>query len=425
MDLRSSVRRIITRGVIDMATSAVLESEGYDYAGPMALADEGEDLALLTKSIAEIGDLSKAAGVKVDKQLADITEARRKSDARILDLEQKLATKGLPGAGGPSRILRLGATVAADPRMEALRKGEIPQARITQKASLNMLIKSILVETGTSGTSPEDGFPTPQEFLASVPMNAPGRRLQVLQALPHLPVTMGTAVMPEITSTSDGSAVQEYQGGGKGETTMSVHGQSLPMATVATFLNASRQLADDVATLPTFLQNWLGYFVLRKYETLIISGTGDAADGKITGLQNGGTAYTSGATYPADKIGDTAFTQLPLYGYSADLIILNTSDYFTLISQRATTEQYVAGGWSAPNPGTLWGIKAVASPGLSAGHAIVCDTQLISILDRQEITFLIGQTGSQFTENLFTYLAELRGQLSIGDPHAVQVVALS
>ena len=37
--LRHAVRRIITRGVIDMATSRILESEGYLYEGPMAFAD--------------------------------------------------------------------------------------------------------------------------------------------------------------------------------------------------------------------------------------------------------------------------------------------------------------------------------------------------------------------------------------------------
>jgi HK97 family phage major capsid protein len=426
----SSTRRIITRGVIDMATSAILESEGFDYAGPMAFCDEADDdLALLTKSITEISELAKANGISVTKQLAAIDEHTKKTDARLLDTEQKLAAlkngRGSGGGTGAGGTLRLGAMVAADPRMEQLRKGEISQARISQRASLSMLCKSILVETGTSGASPEDGFPAPTEFLASVPRNAPGRRLQVLQALPHLSVSMGTAIMPELTSSSDGSAVQEFQGGAKGETTLAVHPQSLPMATVATFLNASRQLLDDVATLPSFLQTWLAYFAMRKFENLIVSGSGDAADGKITGLLNGGTAYTSGQTYNADKVGDAAFTQLPSYGYAADLIILNSSDYFNIISQRATTEQYVGGGWGAPNPGTLWGIRAVATPGLAAGHAIVCDTQLISILDRQEITFLIGTTGSQFTENLFTYLAELRGQLAIGDPHAVSVVALA
>ncbi len=132
------------------------------------------------------------------------------------------------------------------------------------------------------------------------------------------------------------------------------------------------------------------------------------SNGHITGLVNAGTAFTSGQTYNADKIGDAAFTALPSFGYAADLIIVNSTDYFNVISERGTTHEYVGNGWSAPNPGTLWGIKAVPTPALAAGHAIVCDTQLISILDRQEIAFLIGYTGSQFSENLFTYLSELR-----------------
>ncbi len=194
------------------------------------------------------------------------------------------------------------------------------------------------------------------------------------------------------------------------------------MATVATFLNASRQLLDDVSSLPAFLQSWLSFFVLRKYENLIISGSGSASDGHITGLVNAGTAFTSAATKNRDKIGDAVYNGLPPYGYAADLVIVNSSDYFNIISERATTGEYV----DATAPSALWNnAKIVSTPGLAAGHAIVLDTQLVEILDRQEIQFLIGYTGSQFTENLFTYLAELRGQLSVGDAHAVQVVALA
>lgn len=383
-----------------------------------------DDLAVITKSITELGDAARASGAQVDAKIAEILKSSTTQAARIHDLEQKILTRQGP-QGTAAGKLTFGNTVANDPKLALLRKGEISQARMTVQSNLAMLCKSVLVETGTSGGSPENGFPVPVQFIQGVPANAPGRRLQVLEALPHQPVSAGTAIVPEIASSSDGSAVQEFQGGAKGESTLSVIAKSLPMATVATFLNASRQLLDDVGTLPTFLQTWLTYFVLRRYETLIVSGDGTATDGHITGLLTAGTAYTSGQTKNADKIGDTAFTALPDFGYAADLIILNSSDYFNIVSERATTGQYVAGGWSGPNPSSLWGIRAVATPALAAGHAIVCDTQLISILDRQEISFLIGTTGTQFTENLFTYLAELRGQLAIGDPHAVQVVALA
>ncbi len=185
------------------------------------------DLATITKSIGEIGDAAKASGLKVDKQLAELGDYTKATDARILDLEQKVAKSvrsgGNRGAGGR---LNFGELLAADPKIEQLRKGETRQIQLTQKGSLSMLIKSVLVSTGTSGSSPEDGFPTPTEFISPVPISSPGRKLQVLQALPHRPTGAGTAIVPEVTSSSDGSAVQEFQGGAKGESTMSVHTQA-------------------------------------------------------------------------------------------------------------------------------------------------------------------------------------------------------
>jgi HK97 family phage major capsid protein len=420
-------RRIITRGVIDMATSQVIESESYDYFGPMALADEAPALDVITKSIEKITQLAQSSGVKIDKEIGEIKQYRTDTDARILDLEQKVAKSvrsgGNRGAGG---AMNFGALLAADPKIEQLRKNETRLIHLTQKGSLAMLCKSVLVSTGTSGTSPEDGFPTPTEFIAPVPSQAPGRKLQVLQALPHLTVNAGTVIVPQVTSTTDGSAVQEFQGGNKGESTMSVHGAALPLATVATVLNASTQLLDDVSALPTFLQAWLSFFVLRKYENLIISGSGSASDGHITGLLNAGTAFTSGEAKNADKIADAIFTALPSYGYGADLVILNSADYLGIIAERATTGQFVnPSGWSAGGPGTLWGVRAVSTPGLAQGHAIVLDSQLVNILDRMEIQFAIGWVNEQFLQNLFSYRAELRGQLAVGDPHAVQVVALA
>jgi HK97 family phage major capsid protein len=219
--------------------------------------------------------------------------------------------------------------------------------------------------------------------------------------------------------------VQEYQGGAKGESTLAVHGESLPMSTVATFLNASKQLLDDVSSLPIFLQNWLGFFAMRKFENLVIAGDGSPANGSIAGLTTQGTPFsTSGITYNSDKIGAAIFEALPSYGYAADLVIVNSTDFFGIVSQRATTEQYVSAGWNASAPNRLWGVPAISTPGMPQGTAVVLDSQLVSILDRNELTFLIGMVGSQMTENLFTYLAELRGNLAVGDPHAIAVVTL-
>ena len=69
------------------------------------------DLALLTKSIEEIGALAKAGNVEVTKQLAAITEYRTKSDARLLALEQQ-PVGGAPGKPGRIVVPNLGEIVA-------------------------------------------------------------------------------------------------------------------------------------------------------------------------------------------------------------------------------------------------------------------------------------------------------------------------
>jgi hypothetical protein len=120
-------RRVITRGVIDMATSEVLESEGYDYAGPFAEAEGATELdaATITKSIEKITQLAQASGTKIDKEIADVKQYRTDTDARILDLEQKVA-KSVRSGGGSSAggALNFGALLAADAKFEQLRKGE-------------------------------------------------------------------------------------------------------------------------------------------------------------------------------------------------------------------------------------------------------------------------------------------------------------
>lgn len=419
--------RIITRGVIDMATSAILREheESYLYEGPLALADAAS-LQTITRSIEEISTAAKAGNIKIDKQLGEITEHTRKTDARVLDLEQKILTARPSGGAPPRTRFAIGDTVAKDPKIEQLLKREISQARFVVPADLKTICRSVLVEPGTSGTSPEFGFPFEPTYISATPIATPGRKLQVLQALPHMQIGGGSAILPKIQSVSDGSAVQEHQGSAKGESTLDVIAQVLPMGTVATFLSASRQLLDDVATLPQFLQRWLGYFVLRKFENLIIGGDGTLADAYITGLVNAGTPATTVATFNTDKIAQAIFEALPGYGYSADLIVMANTDYQAAISQRATTNQYVNANaaFNAAAPDKLWGVTVVTSPGMATGTAVVLDSQLVNVLDRAEIAFFIGWQNTQLVENLLTYLSEIRGSLSVGDAHAIAVVTL-
>jgi len=234
-----------------------------------------------------------------------------------------------------------------------------------------------------------------------------------------MPVSTASVVVPRVTGFNDGSAVQAYEGAGKGESTIAFEGTPMPMPTIASYANASLQVLQDVTALTEFLGLWLRYFVMRKLENLVISGTGDGTD-KISGLLTVGLACEPGLEHAADNILWAAESALPNYGYSASLIILNNIDYVNMLSARTTFKGYQGPGWASGINTTLWGIPVVPSVGCPQGRAAVLDGNLVAILDRLEMALMIGYVGNQFSSNECTLLAETRSNIAIMDPNAVQ-----
>jgi HK97 family phage major capsid protein len=383
------------------------------------------DMSVVTKSVEEIATLARQTGANVDKQLAEFTEYKRATDQRVLDLEQKMVTaQRAPARGNREPIVQIAKQLVESEGVRALVGRKALQVSVPIAQSLRTVLKSLITNEGQDeGASPGFGVPSAPDFIAPIPLQAPGRKLLVLNALRHLPVQGATVVVPRVTGSNDGSAVQAYEGAGKGESTVAFEGAPMPLPTVATYANVSRQVLEDVTSLTEFLGMWLRYFVLRRLENLVIAGTGDSDD-KISGLITMGTACEPGLEHAADNILFAAESALPAYGYSPSLIILNNSDYVNILSARTTIKGYQGPGWASGINTTLWGIPVVPSVGCTQGKAIVLDGNLVAILDRMEINLMMGWTGNQFTSNEITILAETRANLAIMDPNAVQVLTI-
>ncbi len=417
-------RFIITRGVIDMATSAILSSEGYIHTGSVAECEgEGDaDLAVVTKAVQEIGELAKASGLKVEKQLGEITEFRQKADARILALEQKIIAGA--GAGG-------GGTIAAVPNLgEIVSKGlDLDQFR-SQKGwqsfkipgGIRQILKSVLVNTGTSGASPETGFPTIGEILPGGPFGFTHRRLSILAALTSIPVTTQKVEFPKLTDNTDNAGVQTDEGGAKNSTDLGFIMEILPMATIAHYVTASKQVLADSPLLVEFINQVMLFSALKKFENLIVSGNGTTD--KVSGLLTQGTPYAPGAGHSSDMIGES-IANLTALGFTANLVIMNAFDHFDIISARNSLGSYIAGGWSAASPLNLWGVPTVPTAALAAGTAIVMDTTVVRVLDREEANLQVGFQADNFIKNEVTLLAELRGNLAVQNPQGVNVLNIA
>ena len=122
-------------------------------------------------------------------------------------------------------------------------------------------------------------------------------------------------------------------------------------------------------------------------------------------------------------IGSTV-ASLTALGFTPNLIIMNAHDYFDVISARDANGRYLAGGWSAASPTSLWGVQSVPTAALNAGTAIVMDTQVVRVLDREEANIQVGYINDDFTRNKVTMVAELRGQLAVQNADGCNVVSI-
>ena len=381
------------------------------------------DIATITRSIEEVAAASKAAGAEVSKQIADILQHTSASDARILDLEQKVLTRGTgpgPGDRGAGAV-DIGAAITKSLNYDDL-KNRSAWVRNPIAGSLRQILKSVLVNTGTSGVSPETGFPTVGELLPGGPFGFTHRRLSVLQALTSVPVTTAKVEFPKLTTNTDAAAVQTDEGGAKAATSLGFTMETLENATVAHYVTASRQVLADSPLLVEFINQVMLFGALKKFEDLVIAGNGTTD--KVSGLLTQGTLYSPGAAHDSDMIGEM-LASLTALGFTPNLLIMNARDYFNIISARDANHRYIAGGWSAASPTNLWGVLTVPTAALNAGTVIGLDTSVVRVLDREEANLQVGYQNDDFVKNQVSLVAELRGNLAVQNPDGVNVMNIA
>jgi hypothetical protein len=386
------------------------------------------DIATITRSITEISDLAKASGAKVDGQIAklmaDFTEEKARNNTLILDLSQKLAVRSAGGGGAlpnDGGLVNVGAMIAASDRWAAFCDGSARSIKIPVDLSLRQITKSILGNFGSTGVSPAFEFNVLPQLVGGGVRGFQPRRLAVLESLPFQSVSAASTATYRLQDYTDAAALQVHEGDLKAASVFNFDTVPQKHGTVATTVNISRQLIDDIPMLSQFLNSVMIYFVSKKFENLIVAGNGTTDE--IAGLITQGTAYSATAQHGTDIVGES-ITSMQSLGFTPDLCILNAFDYFDMISARDLNHRYIGAGPFAPTPDTLWGVHVVPSAALNAGVGIVLDTNSVSVLDRQQASIFVGWTGTQFASNALTILAELRGSLAVYDVHGVNVLSI-
>lgn len=369
----------------------------------------------LSAHTAEIEKYGKAS-TELTGQVDKLAQRFADSEAVLSDLAKKAADGFTQKA---AVIDTLGSTV--------MKSEQVKQFMQMRSGSVQIEIKNTIIGEGGSPANPVDTIVAPDRRDGIVP--GAFRALNVLDVVP-----MGATASNQIHYTQElawtNNSAETAEGGAKPESALTFQLIEEPVRTIAHFIKLSKQVMDDAPALEGYVNRRLAHGVRNRLEFQILRGTGVSPN--IAGLTASGrhTAYT-----PAT--GDTELDTLNKAKYAAigadfmaNTIFINPADWGAIERAKLTGGAYALGDGAAityvangmiPR---VWGMNVVMSNNVASGKFYVLDTNAIEMMLRQSVTVEMGFVNDDFTKNLFTLRAEMRGALAVYQPTAVRYGSL-
>jgi HK97 family phage major capsid protein len=225
-------------------------------------------------------------------------------------------------------------------------------------------------------------------------------------------------------------ATEVAEGAAKPQSSLTFTPGTMPVSTVAHWIKITRQLAMDNAALAAYINRRMVYGVDLRVENQLVAGNGTAPN--LNGLTNTGNftahGYTA-ASLTALGLGNTGFDLIgkmigdaALADYPADVVILNTGDWWTMRLTKDTQGRYLLGDPGSTVAPVLFGRPVVASNAMTAGSVWVGSLSQAATLHSREgmAVDLSDSDGDNFTTNLITIRAERRLALTVEKPAAAR-----
>lgn len=222
--------------------------------------------------------------------------------------------------------------------------------------------------------------------------------------------------------TNSADVVSENPANPKPESDLSFEPDSNPVATIAHWVRASRQVLADAAMLQSYINGRLRYGLKLKEEAQLLKGSGVGLN--LSGIWTQASAFLNpGVAVQAETAIDRlriALLQVTLAEYEADGIVLSPIDWAAIELTKTADNQYL---FTTPTglavPG-LWGRPVVATKSMDAGDYLVGSFQQgAQGWDREDVTVTVStEDRDNFVKNMVTILCEERVGLSVYRPEA-------
>lgn len=365
-------------------------------------------LSLHTSEIEKHGKASTELTGKVDELSTKLAE----SQAVLDDLAQKAAQ-------GFSKETEKPQTIGG----EFMKSDQVQRFIKEQSGNAKLEIKNTIIGEGGSPQNPVDTIVAPDRLAGIVP--GAFRALNVLDVIP-----MGQTSSNQIEYTQElaftNNSAEKAEGTAKPESDLTFKLVQESVRTIAHFIKLSKQVLDDAPMLEGYVNRRMIHGVQRRMQFQILRGNGTSPN--IAGLTASGrhTAFTpTTGELALDSINRAKYSVIGA-DYSPNVVILNPADWGSIERAKTTDGGYVLGDGAAVTylangmiP-QVWGMTVITSNDVAAGTFFVLDTNAIEMFNRESVTVELGFVNDDFTKNLVTLRAEMRGALAVYQPTAIQ-----
>ena len=336
-----------------------------------------------------------------------ISEKTGESKARLDELEQKVARGTYSGGGGPFGldISTPGQIVIADPSVQAFSGDSV---RAGQRISIGL--KAIISASTANAAGSAGGLLVPYRD-ATVPL--PHRRLVMRDLLQTVQITTNSVQYARLIAVTNAAAtVSETAGNLKPQSDFQFDLATANVTTIAHFVEAMRQILDDLPQLQAVVDQELRYGLAYVEDNMLLNGAGVGTD--LNGIYTQATGSTANLMIvPSPTKIDViaaAIYQQNLTNLPADGIVLHPSDWVSMQLIKSTTNEYILGNPQDGTQSRLFQLPVVVTPAMGVGKFLVgCFQQGATLYDRMAARVEIStEDADNFRRNKVTILGEQR-----------------
>ncbi|AET90674.1 HK97 family phage major capsid protein [Burkholderia sp. YI23] len=359
------------------------------------------------KATNEIKETGKVAG-ETKSALEKLSEEGIKANARILELEQKLARRG----GGDDNVVKsIGEMMTESDDFKALAQKGRGTARMNIKAVSNI----------TSATSGQGGVGVAIAPDRQAGVQGPALRQFVVRDLIMPGRTASNAIEYVQESGFTNSAAPVAEGAQKPQSDLSFELKTTTVKTIAHWFRASKQVLADVPLLQSYINGRAIYGLKYVEEAQLLSGDGTGQN--ILGLIPQATAFDDDRRVTGDTRIDTlrhAILQVRLAEYRATGIVLNPVDWEGIELQKDSTGQYIWVNVQDGGQQRMWKLPVVDTTAIAEGEFLVGAFDLAAqVFDREDAAVEVStEDADNFTKNMVTIRAEERLAMAVYRPES-------